>query len=214
MSRPKRSLIITLCAWLAASPLLIAVHAHAAWLQAIDRPVVAVVTAWQPVWLNHLVLALTWLGNPTTVLTLTLGLMLAFSLGRAYWPALFLGLSVGGLSLGNHLLKMWLRRPRPFVADSRIHPLTRAAGYSFPSGHASGAMALGAGLILLAGLYLHGRRRVAVTVALILFIAIIGLTRIYAQVHYPTDVLAGYLLAFGGLQLIWWAMFPRLQRRP
>ena len=47
---------------------------------------------------------------------------------------------------------------------------------------------------------------------LLILILGIGYSRIYAQVHYPTDVLAGYLIALGGLQLLWWLWWPWLHR--
>ncbi len=210
MSRPKVPLFIALCAWLAASPLIVGVYAHASWLGAIDRPVVAFITAAHNPWLNQVMLMVTSIGNPNTITLLTLLIMLGLAWHHAYWPAIFIGTSVGGLSLTNHLLKMWLQRPRPFIADPTIHPLTTAAGYSFPSGHATAAMALGGALIFLARKLRRNYVRWLGRLLLALTILAIGLSRIYVQVHYPTDVLAGYLIALGGLQLLWWFMTPKL----
>ncbi|WP_461215208.1 phosphatase PAP2 family protein [Lacticaseibacillus sp. GG6-2] len=210
MTRSKTPLLITLCAWLAASPLVLAVYQHATWLPTLDNPIITVVTSARSPWLDQVMLGITSLGNPATVTGMTIIIMLWLSWRRAYWPALFVGINVSALNLLNHLLKTWLQRPRPFIADPAIHPLTTAGGFSFPSGHATAAMALGGSLIILAIITQHGSRRLMAVLLLTLIIIAIGLSRIYVRVHYPTDVMAGYLIALGGLQLIWWLMSPRL----
>lgn len=210
MTRSKIPLLITLCAWLAAVPLVLGVYHHAAWLANIDKPIIAVVTHARSPWLTQVMLGVTSLGNPATVTGLTIIIMLWLSRYHAYWPALFVGASVSVLNLLNHLLKTWLRRPRPFIANPSIHPLTSAGGFSFPSGHATAAMALGGSLIILAVICQRGSRRLLAVTLLTLTIIAIGLSRIYVRVHYPTDVIAGYLIALGGLQLLWWFMSPKL----
>ena len=213
MSRKSLPLLLALGAWLAALPLMVGVHQHADWLATIDQPVIAWITRSRPAWLTQIMLGFTNLGGMSAITTLTTATVVLLCWQRRLWPALFVGLSVAGPSQVNHLLKTWLQRPRPFVADPTIQPLAPIGGYSFPSGHATAAMALGGSLIILALLFTASRRRWLVITLLTLIIGAIGLSRIYAQVHYPTDVLAGYLITFGELQLLWWLLAPKLPLR-
>jgi len=97
---------------------------------------------------------------------------------------------VGGLM--GPLLKLLVGRDRPSLLD----PVARAAGYSFPSGHALNA-ALAAGVLLLLFLPYAGRTasRVALWVAAVLVTVVTGLSRVALGVHFTSDVLGGWLLA-------------------
>lgn len=128
-----------------------------------------------------------------------IGVGLYFLVKRAWLRlSLWIAALVGGQML-NLLLKDWFARPRPFFND----PLAVAAFYSFPSGHATMSL-IAYGLIAyflwssVPTSYPHLPRRLA-TVALILLILLIGLSRLYLGVHYFTDVIAGF--AAGGLWL-------------
>lgn len=113
---------------------------------------------------------------------------------RRYWrDALFLLLASPGTVVLVQILKRGVNRPRPGG-----HHLSGAAGFSWPSGHASSSMALYGGLLLiLLSLHEPGRFRLArgaatsLTVALV---ALIGVSRVYLGVHYPTDVIAAWVL--------------------
>ncbi|MBC6697953.1 phosphatase PAP2 family protein [Hymenobacter puniceus] len=105
--------------------------------------------------------------------------------------ALEVFLAVAGASLFNQLLKTHFQRARPATA------LLPQLGLSFPSGHAMIGMALYGCLAWL--LWRHGRHP-AWALLLLVWAVLIGLTRIYLQVHYATDVLAGF--AAGLLWLI------------
>ncbi|PYC71120.1 PA-phosphatase [Micromonospora arborensis] len=96
---------------------------------------------------------------------------------------------VGGLI--GPLLKLLVGRDRPELLD----PVARAAGYSFPSGHALNAT-LAAGVLLLVLLPYVGRgvARVALWVAAVLLTTVTGLSRVALGVHFTSDVLGGWLL--------------------
>ncbi|MGC4895087.1 phosphatase PAP2 family protein [Micromonospora sp. DT31] len=97
---------------------------------------------------------------------------------------------VGGL-LGA-LLKLLVGRDRPDLLD----PVARAAGYSFPSGHALNAM-LAAGVLLLVFLPFTRDRplgRIALWAAAVLVTVVTGLSRIALGVHWASDVVGGWVL--------------------
>ncbi|SBT49026.1 phosphatase PAP2 family protein [Micromonospora auratinigra] len=99
-------------------------------------------------------------------------------------------MTVGGL-LGG-LLKLLVGRHRPDLLD----PVARAAGYSFPSGHALNAT-LAAGVLLLVFLpYARDRRplRWALWAGAVLLAGVTGLSRIALGVHWTSDVVGGWLL--------------------
>jgi undecaprenyl-diphosphatase len=111
------------------------------------------------------------------------------------------------------LLKMLLRRVRP----TTFQHLARVRGYSLPSGHAFMAMCL-YGMLAHHGLrWLRARRPNDRCAAALLMtsaavaVLLVGVSRVYLGVHYPTDVLAGYVLA---LLWLWLLAGIRQSRRP
>jgi membrane-associated phospholipid phosphatase len=94
-------------------------------------------------------------------------------------------------ALVDRLVKEIVARPRPHLFGGALH----ASGYSFPSGHAMNA-AIFCGVVIQLTWVLTRRRNIVGMVAAIVvtFTLLIGLSRIVLGVHYPTDVLGGYLL--------------------
>lgn len=90
----------------------------------------------------------------------------------------------------NTLVKLLLQRDRP-----SLQHLTEAGGYSFPSGHAMVAMGFYGTIFAIWAMYRHdhGRSISFPLVAGALLILLIGLSRIYLGVHYPSDVAGGYI---------------------
>jgi len=118
---------------------------------------------------------------------LLLGLLLA--LGR-HWRALaFAALTLAGSALANQGFKLLFARSRPEIL---LQPLD---GFSLPSGHSSAAFAFCLALGVLAGRGAAARTRLAWLLLAALPAAAIALSRVYLGVHWPTDVLAGALLA-------------------
>lgn len=97
----------------------------------------------------------------------------------------------------NEIIKYWVRRPRP--VDHRIIPET---GYSFPSGHSMNNMAFYGFLIVLVFWFVQRKwLRWLIAAVLAAVVVAIGLSRIYLGVHYPSDVLAGWLFAIAYVDL-------------
>ena len=113
----------------------------------------------------------------------------AFVLARRREAALSLAGLCGAGFLTMSAAKLAFGRPRPDVG----HAVYQASGLSFPSGHATASMFFFLGVGLLA--HREGARW---PLALLLPLAlVVGLTRPYLGVHYPSDVLGGWLLAAG-----------------
>ncbi|HHY45973.1 MAG TPA: phosphatase PAP2 family protein [Firmicutes bacterium] len=128
-------------------------------------------------------------GSPYTLIGVTaIAAYLLYPGPGAWIPPLAL---IGGATLES-LLKAIFQRPRPEYPH-----LVRALGFSFPSGHATVSAAVFATLAYLAYTRIRpGRTRLLVVITAFALILMIGISRVYLGVHYPSDVLAGF--AVGG----------------
>lgn len=134
--------------------------------------------------LDHLMLGITWLGS--LALLLPLAVLLAWVLvsrGRQH-EAVFALLALLGSSGLSHLTKLWLMRPRP---DLYLSVSLMPGDWSYPSAHSMQISASASALFLIAG----RRRASPLSVLLVIVVVLVGLSRIYLQVHFPSDVLAG-----------------------
>jgi undecaprenyl-diphosphatase len=106
--------------------------------------------------------------------------------------------------LANTLFKLAIARSRPEL----LEPLVTEDGYSFPSGHtAVGTVTYGVLAVLVARSRLAAPVRAAAVAALACLVLLIGMSRIWLGVHYPTDVLAGFVL--GGMVVTGYAWHSR-----
>lgn len=134
------------------------------------------------------------LGAGVTVLTITVVVAALLALLRHRHYAALLLVSVGGGWILSPLLKALFDRERPQVVDWRVPYAGQA---SFPSGHALMGMILYVTLAYIVH-RLGGRwwvTTLAVAAATVV-VTLIGVTRIYLGVHYPSDVLAGFAVGF------------------
>jgi undecaprenyl-diphosphatase len=113
-------------------------------------------------------------------------------------------------SIANSTLKLAIGRERPDL----LEPLIVERGFSFPSGHSAlGMVAYGIVAVLVSRSRLPARWRTAIIVALGALVALIGLSRIWLGVHYPTDVIAGWV-AGGVIVLAYAALTRRVSPEP
>ncbi|MCX6787201.1 MAG: phosphatase PAP2 family protein [Candidatus Kaiserbacteria bacterium] len=144
----------------------------------------------------HLFNWVTFFGNTIVVVAVTgiVGICLLLSQRfKAYAGGL--AAAVIGASGASYILKILVGRARP----SGLIPSAIETSFSFPSGHTTLAMTLyGFLAYLLCKLYPKNAAAIVTLATLVIFV--IGFSRLYLGLHFPTDVLGGYLL--GGLWLL------------
>ena len=140
-------------------------------------------------WLTDLMWGASVVGAPRVLALFGVGAAVVF-FARRWWRAAVLVLITmwGAMVLDAVLKQLYGRvRPAPFFD---FYPAP--ASYSFPSGHALFATCFFGGVAVLASHRLeHPTARVGIWVAAIAAILLIGTSRVYLGVHYPTDVLGG-----------------------
>jgi undecaprenyl-diphosphatase len=162
-----------------------------------------------PVWVEEAMADITALGGYAVLTLLVAGVVIyLISIGKRGTALLVGGAVVSGAVL-SALLKLGFDRPRP---DLVAH-LSHANSSSFPSGHAMLAavtyLTLG---VLLTRAHRQRRTKIIVMTFAIILTVLIGLSRIYLGVHWPTDVMAGWALGAAWAAL-WWLVALWLQRR-
>jgi undecaprenyl-diphosphatase len=162
-----------------------------------------------PPWLEGAVRDVTALGS-TVVLALIVAAVVIhfFLIGRARTALFILCAVVSGQVLSS-LLKAGVDRPRPEL----VSHLVDVHSLSFPSGHAMLSAITYLTLGALAARFLPGRvTRIYVLALAVLVTLMVGASRVYLGVHWPSDVLAGWCAGFAWAML-WWLAARLLQRR-
>jgi len=158
-----------------------------------DEHVRAVIHAHSSPVLTRIMRLFSLLGSPLSMTALILVSFLLFR--RLGWNrgAILLAVCMGGGVLLDEVLKLSFRRVRPVPYFHVVAPTS----YSFPSGHALLSFCF---LSVVASLISARLRNVLAKAAVLTgaaaLVSLIGFSRIYLGVHYPTDVIAGYIAAF------------------
>jgi undecaprenyl-diphosphatase len=162
-----------------------------------------------PRWLESIFRDITALGG-TAVVTLITAAVIGFLLAASKrGAALLILLSVAGGALLGPVLKIGFDRPRP---DLVAH-LVQVQSASFPSGHALlSAVTYLTLAALLSRLVGELRLKIYIMTVALIFTFLIGSSRVYLGVHWPTDVLAGWLVG-AAWAVVCWRIALALQRR-
>ncbi len=131
--------------------------------------------------------AITGIGSTRQVVIILAAVVVYLLSKKQYQFALFIVLVNAISPLVNTWLKNWFERPRPEVNPYRIYD-----SYSFPSGHATAVIVMFMTLCYLV-YHLSRKHMKAMVIFSTTVVLLVGISRVYLGVHYPTDVLGGYI---------------------
>jgi undecaprenyl-diphosphatase len=179
-------------------------HGEGCSAESVDMRILQWLHAHRSAWLDRVMVAATWLGSLHVLLPLAL-LWLACRrvtlIDRLLAPLALIGAAVSA-----HVIKPLAARPRPALHEALT---ALPEDLSFPSAHAAQSVAFWFALCLGANAYLsHGLRLPLIAVAAIVVLAVCA-SRMHLQVHYPTDVAAGFMIGSA-----WLFATRHLLRRP
>lgn len=155
--------------------------------QAFDTGILLALKSLHTPLIDQLMIGLTFMGEPTVLLVMCLVLGILLLIQQRRQEATIIAIAGGGAGGLNYLLKELFARSRPALWERVVD----VSHYSFPSGHAMVSMVI-YGMIGYLLTTRFPRWRVLIINLTIIFISVIGLSRLYLGVHWPTDVLAGY----------------------
>lgn len=147
------------------------------------------------------------LGYQWGVIPLDVLIVVVLLIARRWRKAAFATTAFIGSALLNLASKQMFQRDRPSLWESVAPEST----FSFPSGHAMGSMTLALTVVFLAW---NTRWRWPVVAAALLFVPLVGLSRVYLGVHYPSDILAGWCAALVWVVGVHTVMFRKLWSLP
>jgi len=154
-----------------------------------------------PAWVENSLLDLTAIGGPTVLGLVVLSVVGFLVLQARYRTAIVVLATAASGEIATFVLKNAFLRPRPDVVP---HLRDVSGSTSFPSGHAMDSaivyLTLGAMLMRLAERRITKIYCIGIAIFLTL---IVGISRVYLGVHYPTDVAAGWMFGFFWASLCW-----------
>lgn len=166
-----------------------------------DRVIISFIQGLESSALTSIMKIFTFIGSTIFILVLTcVVLYLLYKVFNHRAELILFITAIIGANILFLALKLFFRRARP-----DLHRLIEISGYSFPSGHATIAMTVYGMITFL--FWRHIPTKLGRTLLIILstiMILLIGISRIYLGVHYPSDVIAGYFTGvFWISSLIW-----------
>jgi len=138
--------------------------------------------------LDSFFVALTQLGGVIVVAPVTALIIGYLIYKKQYDKAVFVAAAIGGVAIVNITLKGLFDRARPDLWQWIVNE----SSFSFPSGHASASFALALTIVLLLW---QTKWQLTACIAAGVYVLLIGTSRLYLGVHFPTDILGGWLLA-------------------
>lgn len=162
-----------------------------------DQHIISFVQSFISVDITRWVLRLTDLASIAFLIYAVLFVSVLLLWKKKYALMVFMITANGLGALLNKTLKWYFKRERPDIL-----PVILEKGYSFPSGHSMGSLLFYGSLAYLLVHILQGTwAKILSFLGLILLILLIGTSRIYLGVHYPTDVVGGYSIGIAFLVL-------------
>ena len=162
-----------------------------------------------PRWLQETMRDFTALGGMAVLTMITIAVAGYLVLTRKSRAALDVCVAIGTGILLSSLLKYGFDRPRPDLVPHGSYVYTT----SFPSGHSMMSAVVYLTLGALIARVESGMRIKAYVLSVAVFLTVlIGVSRVYLGVHWPTDVLAGWVVG-AAWALVWWAITLWLQRQ-
>ncbi|MBQ6323430.1 MAG: phosphatase PAP2 family protein [Bacilli bacterium] len=156
-------------------------------LNGFDKNIYEFITKKPSIFLDNYFKVLTNLGNFIVIIII----MIIFLIILDKQNGIKLAIVLLSSQILNRVLKEIIKRPRP-----NYYHLIKEKGFSFPSGHSMAAMALYGFLIYIVISKIKNKYLKTIFIILLVYIILtIGISRIYLGVHYPSDVLCGYLLS-------------------
>lgn len=147
-----------------------------------------------PRWLEEAAIEISALGGYPILLFVSAIVLIVLLLARQGSTALFFVFAFSGGSLLSSVLKQVFARPRPDMVDH----LDRVFTSSFPSAHAMvGVVAWFTLAGIAAGFVKPGRLKMFMWLSAVVTVLLVGVSRVYLGVHWPSDILAGWLAGIG-----------------
>ena len=160
-----------------------------------DEAILNTINSYSSAFWDAFFVIVTQFGGVFGIIAISLGILALLVNRRKYKKALTVAATVAGAALLNVILKLIFERARPDLWEQLIVETS----FSFPSGHAMISSALALSVIFIC--WNSRYRWMAVGVGSV-FILVIGLSRLYLGVHYPTDILAGWVVSAAWLSVV------------
>ena len=153
-------------------------------------------------WLTKFYKMITIIADTYQSAIITILLVALLYIKKYYREALFLTITMSTCGLAMPLLKNIFSRERP-----NFYRLIEISGYSFPSGHTTSATTMYLTLAIILLSIMKKLNKYFVFSIAVLGIVIIGSSRIYLGVHYPTDVMAGICLGISIVSTVYFLYY-------
>lgn len=161
-------------------------------LPTLDRYVSSAVQSLRTQPVDYLMIVITSVADTEVLLTSDVAIVALLIFCGSRREAAFAASTLVSCELSVKAMKWWIERERP-ITDL----YDGISAFSFPSGHAANVAATTIVLLVLAQSLSPGRCRNAVIAGLVTLATFVGLSRVYLQAHWPSDIVAGFLLATG-----------------
>lgn len=159
-------------------------------VEKLDRMILEWFNSRRTAGLDQLFSNVTWAGSSFILLPAILVQACILIARKNIRDAIFLVVSVVGAGALSSICKFVIARPRPDIFSSLI---SLPPGFSFPSSHAAQITVFVLAELVLLKVLVGSKSFILLTIAGGVLIVLVCLSRLYLQVHYPTDVVAGFL---------------------